>query len=333
MPTHIDVLLGDYESCVRDNLAAVRADTHVRHASPSTAEIASFYFGYSVHNYHMAVYGAILGGMEGKAMEVTDELKGFLTEEMFQEFPDLTSYLESYSALDVHVLLRFGRWKEILELPMPKDKTLMLNRAASLCFGRGLAHAATGRIDEAKKESERLDGIRGDKEAHFRILHNNSIAELLAVESVMLKGEIAYNEGLYDKAFTLLRKAVDMQDNLNYDEPWGIMQPIRHALGGLLLEQGHAQEAEDVFRRDLVYHPRNPWALVGLVECLKRQSKLLTGDDAVENGSCCASSSSNLSPSDEIEKLREELRVQQESKWTDFKVVVACECCKHPEHE
>jgi len=323
MPTHIDVLIGDYENCVRYNRAAIDADAHVRSSSPSTAGPESFYFGYIVHNYHMAVYGAILGAFEQQARSVAGELTQLLTHEFFEEFPDLTSYLESYSALDVHVLVRFGRWEEILELPTPRDKKLMLYRTASLAYARGLAYASTGRIPEAKLESERLDGMRGDKEAHFRILHNNSVAQLLAVDSVMMKGEIAYHEGLHDKAFKLLRKAVDMQDGLDYDEPWGKMQPIRHALGGLLLEQNNVDEAEQVFRRDLLFHPKNPWALLGLIECLKRRQKGV---------SCCSSSSPY--PIEEVEKemdrLQNQLTHQQALEWADFEVVVPCECCKHP---
>jgi hypothetical protein len=41
------------------------------------------------------------------------------------------------------------------------------------------------------------------------------------------------------------------EDDLPYDEPWGWMQPIRHALGALLVEQGRAAEAEAVYREDL----------------------------------------------------------------------------------
>ena len=33
-----------------------------------------------------------------------------------------------------------------------------------------------------------------------------------------------------------LREAIELDDDLNYDEPWGWMQPTRHALGALLLE-------------------------------------------------------------------------------------------------
>ena len=57
--------------------------------------------------------------------------------------------------------------------------------------------------------------------------------------------------GDHDAAFAHLRAAVALDDDLPYDEPWGWMQPTRHALGALLLEQGRVAEAEAVYRADL----------------------------------------------------------------------------------
>jgi len=71
-------------------------------------------------------------------------------------------------------------------------------------------------------------------------------------------------------------------DNLAYTEPWVWMHPPRHALGALLLAQGHVAEAEAVYRADLgldsalirpCQHPDNVWALHGYVECLTRLGK------------------------------------------------------------
>jgi tetratricopeptide (TPR) repeat protein len=99
----------------------------------------------------------------------------------------------------------------------------------------------------------------------------------------MLDGELAYRKGDYDTAFTALREAVRRDDALPYDEPWGWMQPTRHALGALLLEQGHSTEAEAVFRQDLglapglpraCVHPDNVWALRGLYDCLIANGKV-----------------------------------------------------------
>ena len=313
MPTHIDVLVGDYENCVRYNCKAIEADERSMQSSPGTSGRESFYFGYIVHNYHMSVYGAILGGYEGKAMDLARRLNEILREEMFEEYPDLTAYLESYSALEIHVMVRFGRWKEILEVEPPKNKKLMLFRAATIRFARSLAYASLGNVIEAKRELNNFDSLRGDPDASNRILHNNSVENLLAVDATMARGEIAYREQNYDEAFKLLRKAVDMQDNLNYDEPWGKMQPIRHALAGLLLEQGHLDESEEVFRKDLMYHPKNPWALVGLISCLKK--KML---------GCCSNSDSS---SEEIVRLEGELNEQRRAEWADYDVKVACACC------
>jgi tetratricopeptide (TPR) repeat protein len=96
----------------------------------------------------------------------------------------------------------------------------------------------------------------------------------------MLAGEIAYRKGDHEAAFAHLRRSVALDDALPYDEPWGWMQPARHALGALLLEQGHAEEAEAVYRADLgldgslarsSQHLENVWSLHGLHECLTRR--------------------------------------------------------------
>jgi tetratricopeptide (TPR) repeat protein len=255
-------------------------------------------------------------------MELSQKLNQALSEEMFEEYPDLTAYLEAYSALDVHVLIRFGRWQKLLELESPKNKRLMLFRAASIKFGKALAHANLGNLDDAKREANNFDSLRGDPDAAYRILHNNSVEHLMAVDSVMARGEIAYREGNHEKSFNLLREAVIMQDNLNYDEPWGKMQPIRHALGGLLLEQGHLQEAEQVFRRDLELHPKNPWALVGLISTLKKKT------NAKVNSCCSSTTSSGGDFADEIATLENVLKQQRSAAIADAEIKVACACCQ-----
>lgn len=316
MSTHIDVLVGDYEQCVRDNCRAIVADMMCMKNSPDTAGTNSFYFGYIVHNYHFAVYGALLGAMEAKAMEIAQHLGEHLTEDLFSEYPDLTAYLESYAALEVHVLVRFGRWYEILDVRPPKNKHIMFSRAATIAFARSLAYANLGDTINAKKEADRFDSFRKDPIAKERILHNNFVKDLLDVDAPMLRGEIAYHEGRHEEGFKLLRRAVDLQDELNYDEPWGKMQPTRHALGGLLLERGHLAEATDVFHTDLKFHPKNPFACVGLIQSLEGQlrSGLLQKDDHKRIVT-------------EVRDLQETLKAQRNSEWADFDVRVSCACC------
>ena len=110
--------------------------------------------------------------------------------------------------------------------------------------------------------------IEADAEFVQREGANNFVAE------AMVAGEIAYRKGEFETAFEHLREAVRLDDAMNYDEPWGWMQPARHALGALLLEAGNISEAAAVFRADLKRHPSNPWALHGLAESLTAQGKL-----------------------------------------------------------
>ena len=108
---------------------------------------------------------------------------------------------------------------------------------------------------------------------------NNRYVDILAIARAMLAGEIAYRQEAFDAAFGSLRRAVQLDDDLPYDEPWGWMQPVRHALGALLLDQGRVDEAAAVYRADLgldksaprvARHPDNVWALQGYAECLEK---------------------------------------------------------------
>ena len=121
-----------------------------------------------------------------------------------------------------------------------------------------------------------------------------------------------------------------LQDGLNYDEPWGKMMPVRHALGGLLCEQGHFSEGESVFRVDLKRHPKNPWGLVGLIACLKGQLST--------NHGCCRKSTNNDGMEgdelkQEIAELERLLMTQRDSRWADFKIVAPCACCTKGSNE
>jgi len=284
---------------------------------PITASPSSFLFAYIAHDYHMLIYGAILGAMEMKAMECAMKLNLYLTENLFLDNPQLGFYIEAYSAMDIHVLVRFGRWHKILALDLPLNPDVMIYRASTLRYARAVAYANSGNDNSAKEEAKIFEEISDQTDiTSNRYLHNNTVMDILNIKSLMIKGEIEYFGGSHDTAFKILREAVSLQDNIRFDEPWGVMQPIRHALGGLLLKEGWFGEAEENFRVDLTRHPNNPWALVGLIACLDQRLKRLDNKKKAERGPV----------EEEYEKILLTLQKQRKSEWADYNVTHSCMC-------
>ena len=278
MPTHLDVLCGDYRSVVAGNSAAIVADEKFR----AQRGAMNFYTLYRAHNYHFKVYGAMFLGQERTALEAAGQLAAAIPGDLLRvQDPPMADWLEGFVAMRLHVLIRFGRWAEILAAPLPADPDLYLVTTAMTHYAKGVAHAATGQVAQAAGEQARFAAAVA-RVPRTRTIFNNTCEDILAVAGAMLDGEVEYRRGNYDEAFRLLRRAVELDDGLPYDEPWGWMQPARHAYGALLLEQGLVAEAEAVYRADLglddtlaraCQHPGNVWSLHGYHECLIRLGK------------------------------------------------------------
>lgn len=275
MPTHLDILCGDYRRAVASNSEAIKADEKFL----LRAGAMNFYSLYRSHDYHFRIYAAMFAGQSKVALDTVAALEASLPDELLRvESPPMADWLEGFLAMRVHSLIRFGLWQEILALELPKDQKLYCTTTAMVHYAKGIALAILGRVDEATHESLLLrDATRRVPES--RMLFNNSCTEILGIAIAMLDGEMEYRRGHFDEAFGHLRKAIKLDDGLPYDEPWGWMQPARHAYGALLLEQGHVEQAAAVYCADLGFdntlpralqHPNNVWALHGYHECLKK---------------------------------------------------------------
>jgi tetratricopeptide (TPR) repeat protein len=274
MATHIDVLCGEYQDVVARNSTAIIADRKfLAHAGAE-----NFYSVYRCHNYHFKIYGAMFLGQPAAALSAADELIETLPEATLRPMAD---WFEAFIPMKQHVLIRFGRWQDILDQVLPDDQELFSVTTAMMHYARTVALANTG--DPAGAESEcGLFYAARDRVQESRMLFNNTCLDILKIAEQMMLGELEYHKGNHGDAFAHLRASVDMDDNLPYDEPWGWMQPTRHALGALLLEQGEYEEAETVYRADLgldatlsraCQHPGNVWSLHGLHECLTHRGE------------------------------------------------------------
>jgi tetratricopeptide (TPR) repeat protein len=275
MPSHIYIQCGQYEKAIEANLQASDAD-----AKYLAIDSALGVFTVSrLHNLHFQVYGALFSGQYEVALRAAHLIEEAVPPESLRhENQFLVNRLEGLYGTRAHVLIRFGKWQEILDEPMPENPTLMCVTTARWRYAKGIAYAVLGEVDKAL-EQQALFREDLAKIPEGRIIYHNESRDILAVADTMLAGELEYRRANYDVAFSHLRRSVYLYDNLNYSEPWSWMQPPRHALGALLLEQGHVVEADQVYRADLglddtlvrpSQHQGNVWSLHGYAECCRR---------------------------------------------------------------
>ena len=275
MPSHLDVLIGDYRRSIASNYDATIADEKFLEQNGAN----NFYTFYRLHNYHSLIYAAMFAGKKNIAMETVNRMEATLPEDCLRvESPPMADWLESFMAVRPHVMVRFGMWDEIVQLPLPIDQKLYCVTTATIHYAKGVAYSATGRIQEAEQQRQLfLNALKSVPTTRYDF--PNKCVDILAVGEAMLDGELNYRKGNFDLAFSQLRKAIERSDALVYSEPWGWMQPVRHAYAALLLEQNRVKEAAEVYCDDLGLngslprahqHLNNVWALKGYHECLTR---------------------------------------------------------------
>ena len=292
MPSHIDAWVGQWKEAIDCNIAAVEADDRYVEI---TGNESQFYKFYRMHNHHFVVWCAMFDGQYETALKYARKAVETLPAGdansgvqfmLAGVIPMGAIFLESYVTMPWHVMIRFGKWDEILNEPLHTDRDVFPAAIATQHYARGVAYASMGMVPEAEAEQVLFKQALQNPALAGRVLHNNLMYQdpsegpcILLVNDAILDGEIEYRrqylakeKGLdadFTVAFDHLRRGVDLSLNLAYNEPWGQMQPVRHILGALLLEQGEVEEAEAVYRADIDLWKDNMWGLLGLKLCLE----------------------------------------------------------------
>ena len=144
MPTHIDVLCGDYRAVVETNHAAIEADRKFLEREGGI----NFYALYRCHNYHFKIYGAMFLGQYRPAIDAAEEMISTLPEELLTvRSPPMADWLEGFVSMKQHVLVRFGRWKTIVEQTLPNNPELFCVTTAMMRYAMSVAHGALGPVN------------------------------------------------------------------------------------------------------------------------------------------------------------------------------------------
>src|SRR5262249_2367650 len=124
------------------NTKAISADASYTARAPEPG----FYRLYMAHNHHMLTYAAMMSGQSGMALQRIREMVLAIPSDFFRE----NAWADGFMAMPLEVLMRFGRWPEILAQPAFPDY-VPISRSLQH-YARGVALAATGRMPEAEQE-------------------------------------------------------------------------------------------------------------------------------------------------------------------------------------
>ncbi len=268
MPSHIFVKTGRWDEAIVQNEKALQSDARYRSLSPKQG----FQHMYMVHNAHMLAYAAMMVGREKEALTAARSMWKNIPDDALREFgPGFDLWM--CSVYDVQK--RFGRWDGLLTEKAPPEYlpiTTAIWRAH-----RAIAYAAKKDFANARREHKEFrDAKAAVPEDHLAI--TDLAHSILDVSDCFIAGEIALQQGRWEKAAKLLEKAAELEDSLSYTEPPQWLQPTRHTLGAVYLSSGRYREAERAYREDLAKWPRNGWSLYGLSRALKLQGKTEEAD-------------------------------------------------------
>ncbi|MGE3939605.1 MAG: hypothetical protein AB7F90_13125 [Nitrospirales bacterium] len=268
MPSHIWIRVGRYHDAAVANQRAVKIDNHyLEHSHTESLYTAA----YVPHNHHFLWAAAIKTGQHHMAMQAAQGAASKVNPEMMRD-PGFAGTLQHFWLLPLYTQALFGQWSEILQVPEP-PADLVYPRGIWR-YARGLAFIRRDQLDEAAAQLNQLKLIVQDPAiTDLTIFDLNDVRPILRLAEAILAGELAAARDDFEASLGYLKKAVQLEEGLNYTEPKDWYLPSRQVLGAVLLKAGRPAEAEQVFREDLGVHPQSGWSLFGLLQSLRAQKK------------------------------------------------------------
>lgn len=267
MPSHIYIRTGKYHEGSVVNEKAIEVDSLYLDACAKQGVYPLMLFP---HNIHFLAATAALEGRGETSINAAYRVAAHTDNTVIRDEGWQT--LQHYLMIPHYVLVKFAQWDHILTLEQPDEDLLYPN--AVWLYARGMALAGKGQLEKAREALSEVQKIGQNPELEkITIWELNSSVQLVQIAERVLEAEILRKEGQRKEAIALLKEAVALEDQLNYNEPPDWFFSVRHPLGALLLEDGQYVEAEKIYREDLFFMPENGWALNGLYQSLRKQNK------------------------------------------------------------
>ena len=263
MPSHIFTRLGMWDKSIAANRAsaeASRAYAAMRHRDATEAE--------ELHALDYMAYSYLQEARDTEAKKIVD-----VAARVQKTNPDL-EFSAAYALAAIPTRYAFERndWAAAAALAIPKlpHWSSFPFMEALIEYGHALGRAQTGDLVGARKAIVRMQELRdATKDPKFDYFKNHLDLQMQAASAW-----VEARDGKKSEAIEKLRQAADAEDILGkHPVSPGAFIPIREQLGNLLLEVGHAKEAQREFEAALKIYPGRFRGLYGAARAAEQ-----TGD-------------------------------------------------------
>ncbi len=215
--------------------------------------------GHHGHNVHFLVHSLNLDGRYQESMTRVQHMM------QFKETPreragssQRTPYRQGYFGL-IKTLVRFEKWDLITDgttIPV-YDKP---EQQAWRTWAIGLAHAARGEMDEARK-------AHAEMRTHLQKV--TATRRPIQAAEIELDATITARSGDRKRGYELFRKAAKIEAALMYTEPPAYPRPVVEGFAATALALGDYKTAEREYREALEREPGSGRAYFGMSAALK----------------------------------------------------------------
>ncbi len=270
MPGHIYYRIGQYDRA-RDSFLASKKfeEEYMRREKLTSVDDWNY-----PHNLSYLIASDAESGRFKEATEMAKLLDSLPANPMIGK--GVPMHVMTVGGAAVRLRLRVGDYQAAIDHPIELGFDEADAGQSAAAFREAMIHYARGMqsLRTAEPESDAMDAIawRLNKEkGDDKVDNPKGALTILEIYSLDLRGHLRAQQGRYDEAIDLLKRAVDKEEILGYAEPPRYARPELEALGYVYIAAKKFDEARDAFQRELKQRPHSGFALYGIAKTYEAQ--------------------------------------------------------------
>jgi len=277
MPGHIYYRTGNYDRAREVFLASKKfEEDYMKREKLSTVDDWNY-----PHNLSYLIASDAESGRYREALELANRLDGLPANPFLGMGTAMHAMTVGGAA--VRLRIRFGDYQAAIDHPIELGFDEATAGASATGFRDGMLAYARGMLAIAKKDPAAGERYADSLDALSWRLHSNKTDDkddnpdrallILEAYSLDLRGNLRAAQGRFDEAVELLKKAVEKEAAVGYNEPPQYARPELDALGYMYIKARKFDEAREAFKRELKLRPNSGHDLYGIAQAYELEGR------------------------------------------------------------